>query len=129
MNKRLLLALTLGGLIAPLSSSAQIVNYWGVGAVRSGVTTGTSVTTSRERTNSLEQIYSGSVYTVSGENITANGNGNLGIGQTYNVASPGSPFQFSETYQPSGLTQITTFGREVDTTTNTNSLSVFSEIQ
>jgi hypothetical protein len=126
MEKRLLLALIVGVAMAPLSSSAQISNYWGAGTLRAGTTTGSSTSTSNETVNTVQQVYGGSTYTTTGENIQPGGA--LGPGQSYTVARPGEPFQFSETYQPAGLVTVTTTGRSVNTNTLTNSLSVFSEI-
>jgi hypothetical protein len=126
MQKRLLLALIVGAAMAPLSASAQIYNYWGVGTIRAGTTTGSSTSVSTETSNSVQQVYGGSTYSATGENIQPGGA--LGPGQTYTVARPGEPFQFSETYQPAGLVSITNSTRTVDTNTLTNSLSVFSEV-
>lgn len=126
MQKRLLLALLAGAVMAPLSASAQIVNYWSGGTLRAGTTTGSSVSTSTETSNSVQQVYGGTTYSTTGENIQPGGA--LGPGQTYTVARPGEPFQFSETYQPAGVVSITNTGRTVNTNTLTNSLSVFSEV-
>lgn len=127
MQKRLLLALIVGAAMAPLSASAQIYNYWyGPGTLRAGTTTGTSTSTSTETVNSVQQVYGGTTYSATGENIQPGGA--LGPGQTYTVARPGEPFQFSETYQPAGIVSITTTGKTAVTNTLTNSLSVFSEI-
>lgn len=128
MERRHLLALlAIGALAAPFPAKAQIINNFGIGTVRSGVTTGSSTTTSQEQTNTVSQTFGGSAYTSSGENIQSGGA--LGPGQTYTVARPGEPFQFSETWQPSGLVRVETTNRTVNSQTLTNSLSVFAEIQ
>jgi hypothetical protein len=122
-----LLGVLIGGLLAPFPASAQIYNYFGPGNIQAGVTTGQSITTSRETSNSFQQIYGGNAYTVSGENIIANGP--PGPGQTYTVMNNnGSPFQFSETWQPAGIVSNTFTGKQLDSSTITNSLSVFSQI-
>jgi hypothetical protein len=127
MQKRLILALIVGAVMAPLSSSAQIFNNWAGGSIRAGVTTGTSSSTSTETVNSVQQVYGGSTYTVTGSNIIANGP--PGPGQTYTVVNnDGSPFQFSETFQPAGIVSTTITGRTINGNTLTNSLSVFSEV-
>ena len=126
MKKRLTLALLLGVLVTPFPAGAQIYNYWGAGTLRAGTTTGSSTSTSNETVNTVQQVYGGSTYTTTGENIQPGGA--LGPGQSYTVARPGEPFQFSETYQPAGLVTVTTTGRSVNTNTLSNSLSVFSEI-
>ena len=126
MQKRLILALIVGAAMAPLSSSAQIFNNWAGGSIRAGVTTGSSSSTSTEIVNSVQQVYGGSTYSTTGENIQPAGP--LSPGQTYTVARPGEPFQFSETFQPAGIVSITITGRTINGNTLTNSLSVFSEV-
>jgi len=126
MKTRLFLALLMGAALAPFSASAQIFNTFGAGVIRAGTTTGQSTTTSRETTNTVQQTYGGSIYSSTGQNITSDGK--VGLGQEYSIAEPSAPFQFSESFQPAGITSVTTTGRTLDTTTVTNTLSVFSEI-
>lgn len=121
------LALAVGALVAPFPAAAQIYNYWGVGAIRSGFTTGQSTSTSQEQSSTVKQVYGGATYSATGENINASGP--LGPDTSYTIARPGEPFQFSTTNQSAGLTSIESGSRTVTTQTTTNSLSVFSEIQ
>ena len=112
---------------APISVSAQIINNFGRGTVRAGVTTGSSVTTSRENSWYLNNSYSGAEYSATGVNVEASGN--LGPGTTYKIAKPGDPFQFSESYFSGGLTSFSSGGKSTETRSISNQLSVFSEIQ
>lgn len=118
---------TCGGFFLTSPATAQIYNYWGIGSIRSGFTTGSTTSTSNEQSWYTNQSYGGMTYSATGENITPSGS--LGPGTSYNVATPGAPFQFSESYFSGGLTSTGAGGKTVITNTLTNSLSVFAEIQ
>ena len=93
-------------------------------------TTGTVTSHSETFTSVSETIrqvdyMTGSQYTVSGTNISWDGPPTPGANYTQVV--PGQSFQFSESYLGPGISRITDIERSTESTTVTDSISVFTQ--
>ena len=92
-------------------------------------TTGTvnSTTVSTQNITEIYKIetYGGTQYSVTGSNITPTGN--LGPTATYAVTDTTKDFSFSQVKLDAGIISTTDLNRTINTTSTTNSLSVFSQ--
>ena len=99
-------------------------------AVTPNFTTGT-VTSRTESTQVVNEsilqtdYQTGTVYTLTGTNITVPPNPQLGSNYTQTV--PGAATQFSETFFGPGISRITIIERTTTTNSVTDSLSVFTQ--
>lgn len=121
-----LLRAVLGGLLLGVLHGASVK----AGSVVPNFTRGTVTADTTSTTTVVETIHqieytTGSSYSVTGTNI--NVPSNPGPDTTYSIATPGQPFQFSETYLGPGIASETWIDRTTTVNSRTNSLSVFTQ--
>lgn len=129
------------GLIQPAYSVPVVPNFT-QGSMTSHTETTQKIT---ETINSMD-YNTGYQYSATGTNITVNGNLSPGTGSTnvtidgvtsswtgvtskpqFTQTTPGSAFQFTETYQGPGLSNHTIIQRETDITSVTDTTSIFTQ--
>lgn len=121
-----LLRAVLGGLLLGVLHGASVK----AGSVVPNFTRGTVTADTTSTTTVVETIHqieytTGTSYSVTGTNI--NLPSNPGPDTTYSIATPGQPFQFSETYLGPGTASETWIDRTTTVNSRTNSLSVFTQ--
>jgi hypothetical protein len=108
------------GFISPCYAEQVVPNF----------TRGTITATTESTTRIVESIRqieytTGTSYTVTGTNI--NIPGTPAPGANYTIQTQGAPFQFSETYLGPGVAKETWIDRTTESTSVTNSVSVFTQ--
>jgi len=104
-----------------LPAGASSVPTFTRGTMTSTTTSFTSIT----ETYNIVDYSTGNSYTMSGQNITVNGQ--PGLGASYTQTTPGIATQFSETSLTPGISRVTNFTRTTTIDSTTQSLSVFTQ--
>ena len=125
MNPELLRAVLLGGLLGVLHGVSVKADNVVPNFTRGTVTSDTTSTTTVVETIHQIEYTTGTSYSVTGTNI--NVPANPGPDANYTIATPGQPFQFSETLLGPGMSSETWIDRTTTINSTTNSLSVFTQ--
>ena len=108
-------------LIAAPVSAQQVSPNWSQGSMNA---TTTSTQTITETIN--HEIYSGALSTYSGTNVQPSTT-ITDATATYSVIDTAQPWQLEITTRPAGITETIVTNRDIDITSTTTSLSVFSQ--
>ena len=125
MNSELLRAVLLGGLLGVLHGASVKAGNVVPNFTRGTVTSDTTSTTTVVETIHQIEYTTGTSYSVTGTNI--NVPANPGPDADHTIATPGQPFQFSETLLGPGISSETWIDRTTTINSTTNSLSVFTQ--
>jgi len=117
MKKYLILLL----LLSPAAKANQITPSWTNGSMNS-TTTSTQQVVETQTIN----VYGGDYSSWTGHNVTATGDINGGQ-VTFDITTPGDNFQLEIVNRAAGIIETQVINRNIDTTSTTTSLSVFSQ--